>query len=80
LCRWTGRKRIEMEGPVQNTDRELWRGPDEGNGGFYADSVHITEHNGLGINVGGHVIVMSPQDWHRIGAAYLKTLESPFEG
>jgi hypothetical protein len=41
----------------KNTDRELWRGPDEGCGDFYADSIHITEGGGIGIDVGGHVIV-----------------------
>lgn len=48
----------------ENTDRELWRGPDEGNGSYYADSIHITKMGGIGINCGGHVIVKSPRAWH----------------
>jgi hypothetical protein len=66
------------ESAGKNTDREVWRGLDGGYGSYYADSVHVTEEGGLGINIGGHVIVMTPQDWHRIGVAYLKTLESPY--
>lgn len=50
----------------QNTDREFWRGPDEGNGAFYADSIHVTVNGGIGINCGGHVIVMPLRDWHAL--------------
>lgn len=46
-----------------NTDREIWRGPDEGNGAYYADSVHITKDGALGINCGGRVIVKTPRAW-----------------
>lgn len=49
-----------------NTDREIWRGPDEGNGSYYADSIHVTEAGGIGINCGGHVIVMPVREWHRV--------------
>ena len=51
---------------VENTDRELWRGPDQGNGNYYADSVHVTQGGGIGMNVGGHVIVMRPSEWHNV--------------
>lgn len=67
-----------MDSACENTDREIWRGPDEGNGSFYADSIHVTKAGGIGINCGGHVIVMTPRNWHRIAQAHLKTLESPF--
>jgi hypothetical protein len=51
-----------MSPAAENTDRELWRErPDD----YYADSIHVTAQGGIGINVGGHVIVMSIQDWHR---------------
>jgi hypothetical protein len=50
----------------KNTDREVWRGPDEGNGSYYADSVHITEGGGLGINCGGSVYVKPVREWHRL--------------
>lgn len=50
----------------KNTDRELWRGPDEGNGSYYADSIHMTEGGGIGIDVGGRVIVMPLRDWHAL--------------
>jgi len=62
----------------ENTDREIWRGPDEGNGSFYADSIHVTKDGGIGINCGGHVIVMTPKNWHRIAREHLRGLESPF--
>ena len=47
-----------------NTDREIWRGPE--NGGYYADSIHVTEGGGIGIHVGGHVIVKPLRDWHAL--------------
>jgi hypothetical protein len=46
-----------------NTDRELWR---EREGDYYANSIHVTEHGGVGINVGGHVIVKPLTDWHAL--------------
>lgn len=49
-------------GPRLNTDRELWR---ERKGDFYADSLHVTEDGGIGMNVGGTVIVMPILEWHR---------------
>jgi hypothetical protein len=49
--------------PVENTDRELWR---EREGDFYADSIFVTRAGGIGLNVGGHCIVKSLADWHRL--------------
>jgi hypothetical protein len=46
---------------AQNTDREIWRVRE---GDYYADSIHVTAHGGIGINHGGTVIVMSLRDWH----------------
>jgi hypothetical protein len=51
---------------ANNTDREIWREPDEGNGSYYADSIHVTEGGGIGINCGGHVIVKPLRDWHAL--------------
>ena len=36
-------------GPCENTDREIWR---EREGDYYADSIHVTEGGGIGINCG----------------------------
>lgn len=48
-----------------NTDRELWRErPDD----YYANSIHVTEQGGIGINVGGTVIVKRLADWHALAA------------
>src|ERR1700760_57705 len=52
-----------------NTNRELWRGPDDGRGAYYADSIHVTQGGGIGIDVGGHVIVKPLRDWHALAAA-----------
>lgn len=60
-------------GQAVNTDREIWRGPDEGCGSFYADSIFVTEQGGIGIDCGGHVIVMPVRNWHRLGVAHLET-------
>lgn len=48
---------------AKNTDRELWRGPDEGCGDYYADAVHITEVGGIGIKAGGTIVVKTPCQW-----------------
>ena len=32
-------------------------------GDHYADSIHVTEHGGIGINVAGHVVVMPLRGW-----------------
>lgn len=52
------------EHAAKNTDRELYREPDKGNGTFYSDSIHVTEGGGIGMNCGGHVIVMPISGWH----------------
>ena len=52
----------------ENTDRELWRGPDEGGGDYYADSIFVTERGGIGINCGGRVIVRPLRDWFALAA------------
>ena len=54
-----------MTGEAKNTDTEIWRGPDEGNGDYYADSLHITASGALGINCGGHVKVRPIRDWFK---------------
>lgn len=59
----------KMDGPVENTDRELYREPDKGNGSFYSDSIHVTAGGGIGINVGGLVIVKSLKSWHDLARA-----------
>jgi hypothetical protein len=46
---------------AENTDRELWR---EREGDYYANSVHVTKSGGIGMNVGGHVIVLPIELWH----------------
>lgn len=51
-----------------NTDREIWRGPDEGGGDFYADSLHVTKEGSLGINCGGYVVVKPIREWHRLAS------------
>jgi hypothetical protein len=51
---------------AQNTDRELWRGPDEGAGAAYADSVHVTVSGAISINCGGFVFVKLARDWHAL--------------
>lgn len=53
-------------GPARNTDREIWRErPDD----YYADSIHVTEGGGIGINCGGHVVVKPVREWHALGMA-----------
>lgn len=51
---------MDSNSPVENTDRELWRERDD----YYADSIHVTKGGGIGINCGGHVIVLPLKLWH----------------
>ncbi len=50
---------------AKNTDRELWRERDD----YYADSIHVTEGGGIGINCGGTVHVMPLRMWHQLAEA-----------
>lgn len=45
-----------------NTDREIWRESENG------PSIHVTEGGGIGINVGGHVIVLPVREWFGVVA------------
>ena len=46
-----------------NTDKEIWRQiPDD----YYSPSIHVTEQNSIGINVGGTVYVKTIEEWHRL--------------
>ena len=48
----------------QNTVKEIWRQkPDNA----FSPSIHVTETGCIGIDVGGHVIVMSVEKWHALG-------------
>ncbi len=47
-----------------NTDREIWRRvPDD----HYSPSIHVTVNGDIGINVGGYVLVLPIEEWHRLG-------------
>lgn len=61
----------------ENTDREIWRGPDEGSGDFYADSLHITKDGALGINCGGSVYVKPIREWHHLAGGLIKMRPDP---
>jgi hypothetical protein len=58
-----------MEGKAAiNTDRELYRENrsdplDLDN--YYADSVFVTENGAIGMNAGGHVIILPIKGWHK---------------
>jgi hypothetical protein len=58
--------------PRKNTDRKLWQDPA---GGEFADSIHVTETGGIGINVGGRVLVAPIQEWH--AAMLFRQLQMP---
>lgn len=50
-----------MDGIAKNTDKEIWRERLED---FYSDSIHVTADGRIGINSGGHVIVMPIRSWY----------------
>lgn len=64
-----------MSNASKNTDRELWRELDEGNGSYYSPSIHVTESGGIGINVGGTVIVRPLREWHKLAQNFSPTRE-----
>ncbi len=64
------------ERPSQNTDRELWREPHpDPPGSYYANSIHVTQQGGIGINVGGTVFVRSLAQWHALEAQLAEVRE-----
>lgn len=60
---------------AENTDREIYRGPDDGCGDYYSDSLHITQEGALGIDCGGYVIVKPIRTWHGLAKAHAAALE-----
>jgi hypothetical protein len=50
---------------AEDTDKELWRLEDD----YYAPRIFVTEGNGIGIDVGGHCIVMPVHKWHELAKA-----------
>ena len=56
--------KMQNEETKMNTDKEIWRKiPDD----YYSPSIHVTEQNGIGIDVGGYVLVATVECWHRAG-------------
>lgn len=63
--------------PARNEDREIWRKEIPGRG----ESIHVTKNGMIGINVGGHAVIMSVEKWHQCGLLrlHLETLMKPQE-
>jgi hypothetical protein len=61
----------------KNTDRELWREGAHDND-YFANSIHVTESGGIGINCGGHVIVKKLHEWHALAIAALDFGRVPY--
>lgn len=60
---------------AENTDREIYRGPDDGCGDYYSDSLHITAEGALGIDCDGYVVVKPIRTWHGLAKAHAAALE-----
>jgi len=55
------------EQAYENTDVELWREPTlEVGMDYYQPSIHRTQDNKIGIDVGGHVFVKTLEEWHNL--------------
>ena len=54
----------ENEMSCINTDKNIWRKVKDD---YYSPSIHVTQEGNIGINVGGHVIVMSIEKWVILG-------------
>ena len=59
---------MDNEQIAKNTDREIWRkGGGDGNGmSYYEPSIHVTENELIGINVGGLVFEAPIEKWHSL--------------
>ena len=51
----------EIREASKNTDREIWRKIKDD---YYSPSIHITERDEVGMNVGGHIIILPIEKWH----------------
>ena len=67
-----GQEATMSDNATQNTDRELWREPP---GDYYANSIHVTEGGGIGINVGGKVHVKPLKEWHALAERALRAAD-----
>ncbi len=50
--------------PLQNTDRHLWPLVSDN---AHCATMHVTASGAIGIQCGGHVIVMPLEKWHALG-------------
>ena len=64
----------EQDRCCANTDKEIWR---ERPGDYYADSIHVTEGGGIGINCGGYVYVKPVREWHKLAGGSFPPSPSP---
>ena len=67
---------LKISEAVENTDVLLWiKDLKDDN----SPRIHVTENGGIGIDVGGHVIVMTIEKWHTLGKlrAVLRELGEP---
>jgi len=55
--------KMKFESNLENTDKEIWRKVKDD---YYSPSIHVTENNGIGLNVGGLVIVKTIEEWHEL--------------
>lgn len=46
-----------------NTNTEIWRRVKDD---YYSPSIHATKEGNIGINVGGLVIVLPVEEWHKL--------------
>jgi hypothetical protein len=61
--------------PGVSTDREIWRARP---GDYYSPSMYVTQSGDIiGINVGGMVVVLPIQDWHKLGMEYANRRAQP---
>lgn len=72
----------ELPSASQNTDKEIWKKPGAEIGReYYQPSIHVTASGSIGIDVGGHVIVMAVEKWHQCGLLrlHLENLIRPMD-
>lgn len=57
-----------------NTDCILWREVEDN---YYSPSIFVTEHGGIGMNVGGNCFVMPIRKWHELAAHFVNQEPQP---
>lgn len=62
---------MDKHGPLENTDKEIFREPNEkGETDYYCNSISVTANHGIAMKVGGVCVTMPLREWHELAMKY----------